>query len=99
MTFVIDFLVLTTIGLAADRVAFAQLRHTAESFWPLANVSYRATAFPRLFLLPAGAALAAYAKGPEFNILNVTGVILLVAPVVILSLKVIREFYRDRPRR
>jgi hypothetical protein len=98
MTLLLDLVAFAAIGLVVDRVAFSQLRHTAASFWPSKTVSYKATMFPRMFLLPVGAALSAYAKdrGPEF--LSLAGLTLILAPTAILFVRFVREWYQARPR-
>jgi hypothetical protein len=98
MTYVLDFMAFAAIGLILDRVAFSQLRHAAASFWSSSNVNYRDTLFPRMILLPVGAALSAYAKGPDFGLLSVAGLILILGPLAILILQLFREWYRARPR-
>lgn len=94
----LDFVAFATIGLVVDRVAFSQLRHTGASFWPPKTVSYKATLLSRMFLLPVGAALSAYAKDREPDFVSLAGLTLILAPIAILFARFIREWYQARPR-
>lgn len=95
--FLVDFLVFTAIGLGGDWFAFSSLKNMAGAFWPV-NVAYRDTPMPRLALAPIGACLGAYAPGPALNAFNLTGLVLVVAPIGIQIVWFIRQFLKARPR-
>ncbi|MGN7161948.1 hypothetical protein [Sphingomonas sp. SAFR-052] len=99
MTYLVDFAVFMGIGLLSDRVAFSEMRHTASSFWPVECTTYKATLFPRILPLPVGAALSAYAAGPDMNAQNLIGLGLMVTPVLLLCVAIFRQWYATRPRR
>jgi len=99
VTFVTDFAVYAAIGLLVDRVAFSELRRLASSSRAIKDSSYISTLFPRITPMPIGAALSAYAPGPDVDVLNLTGLALLVTPVLLLCVSIIRQWYTARPRR
>jgi purine-cytosine permease-like protein len=99
VTFLVDFSAFMAIGLLSDRVAFSEMRRAASSVWPFECTTYKATLFPRILPLPVGAALSAYARGPDVNALNLIGLGLMVAPVLLLCVAIIRQWYAARPRR
>ncbi|MGT2516695.1 hypothetical protein ACVOMT_23130 (plasmid) [Sphingomonas panni] len=99
MTYLVDFAVYMAIGALSDRVAFSEMRRTASSFWPVECTTYKATLFPRTLPLPVGAALSAYAPGPDMNALNLIGLGLMLTPVLLLCVAIFRQWYAARPRR
>jgi len=88
VTFLVDFAAFMAIGLLVDRAAFSEMRRTASSFWPTKGTTYKATLFPRIAPLPIGAALSAYAPGPDMNAVSLTGLALMVMPVLLLCVAI-----------